>query len=77
MRFVYRFFFLALISILFFECQREVSYIGTADPGQTLLPNPISANLQGNVLDENGQPAANVVIKVGSEMAATDTKGYF
>jgi len=77
MRFVYRFFFLALISILFFECQREVSYIGTADPGQTLLPNPIRANLQGNVLDENGQPAANVVIKVGSEMAATDTKGYF
>ena len=77
MRSVNRFIVLALTCILFFQCQRELSYIGTADPGQTLLPNPIKANLQGNILDENGQPAANVVIKVGSEMTASDTKGYF
>ena len=77
MRSVNRFIVLALTCILFFQCQREVSYIGIADPGQTLLPNPIKANLQGNILDENGLPAANVVIKVGSEMTASDTKGYF
>jgi len=77
MRSVNRFIVLALTCILFYQCQREVSYIGTGDPGQTSLPNPVKANLQGNVLDESGQPAANVVIKVGTEITATDTKGYF
>jgi len=77
MRFINRFIVLALTCILFYQCQREVSYIGTSDPGQSQLPDPLKANLQGNVLDENGQPAANVVVKVGSEMTATDTKGYF
>jgi hypothetical protein len=77
MRSVNRFIVLALTCALFHQCQREVSYIGTGDPGQSQLPDPLKANLQGNVLDENGQPAANVVVKVGSEMTATDTKGYF
>jgi hypothetical protein len=54
-----------------------LSYVGTGDPGQVVLPSPVTANLQGNVLDENGQPAANVVINVGSEITVTDTKGYF
>jgi hypothetical protein len=77
MRSVNRFIVLALTCILFYQCQREVSYIGTGDPGQSQLPDPLKANLQGNVMDENGQPAANVVVKVGSEMTATDSKGYF
>jgi len=77
MRSIYRFIILILTSILFYQCQKEVSYIGSSDPGQLLLPSPLKANLQGNVLDENGQAAANVVIKVGSEITATDTKGYF
>jgi len=77
MRSVNRFVILALTCILFYQCQREVSYIGTGDPGQSQLPNPLKANLQGNVLDESGQPAVNVVIKVGTEITATDTKGYF
>jgi hypothetical protein len=33
--------------------------------------------LQGNVLDENGQPADNTVIKIGSQTTTTDLKGYF
>lgn len=77
MRSVNRFFILALTAILFYQCQKEVSYIGSGDPGQVILPNPLKANLQGNVFDENGQPAANVVVTVGSEIVATDTKGYF
>jgi hypothetical protein len=77
MRSAYRFFILALTAVLFYQCQREVSYIGSGDSGQVVLPSPVTANLQGNVLDENGQPASNVIIKVGSEIAATDTKGYF
>jgi hypothetical protein len=77
MRSVHRFIILALTAVLFYQCQREVSYIGTGDPGPATLPSPITAHLQGNVLDENGQPAANVVIKVGSEITATNDKGYF
>ncbi len=77
MRSVYLFVILVLSSILFFQCQKEISYIGSSDQGQVALPNPVRANLQGNVLDENGQPASNVVIKAGSEIAVTDTKGYF
>jgi hypothetical protein len=77
MRPVYRFVVLALTAVLFYQCQKEVSYVGSGDPGQVVLPNPLKANLQGNVLDENGQPAENVVIKVGSEFSTTDDKGYF
>ena len=77
MRSVHRFILLALIPVLFSQCQREISYIGTSDPGQVALPNPITAHLQGNVLDETGQPTANVVIKVGTEITATNDKGYF
>src|SRR5690242_5702259 len=77
MRPAHRFITLILIAVLFYQCQREVSYIGSSDPGQIALPNPITAHLQGNVLDENGQPAPNVVIKVGTEITATDDNGYF
>src|SRR6476646_5873205 len=77
MRTVYRFLLLALASIVFTRCQKELSYVGTGDPGQVVLPSPLTANLQGNVLDENGNPAANAVVSVGSQITATDSKGYF
>jgi hypothetical protein len=77
MRSVYRFLILAILPFLFYQCQREVSYIGTGDPGQVVLPSPLTAHLQGNVFDENGQPASNVTIKVGTEIEVTDAKGYF
>lgn len=77
MRSVYRFLLLAILPVLFFQCQRELSYVGSGDPGQVVLPSPLTANLQGNVLDENGQPAANVTIQVGSELTITNAKGYF
>jgi hypothetical protein len=77
MRSACRFIVLALTAVLFYQCQKEVSYVGTSDPGQTILPSPLKANLQGNVVDESGQPAENVVVKVGSEFTTTDAKGYF
>jgi len=55
-----------------------VKYIGSSDQGAgSSVPNPLLANLQGNILDENGQPAENAVIKVGSQTTTTDSKGYF
>ncbi|HEX6849611.1 MAG TPA: hypothetical protein VF144_21640, partial [Chitinophagaceae bacterium] len=77
MRHVHLFSLLTFIAVLFFQCRKDVGYIGSGDYGQELIPNPITANLQGNVLDENGQPAANVVIKAGTETTVTDNKGYF
>ncbi|MEJ7627802.1 MAG: hypothetical protein WKF35_13135 [Ferruginibacter sp.] len=67
---------LFLVSILFIQCQKEVSNIGAPDPVIT-LPNPITAKLQGNILDENGLPAAGVVVNVGLKTTTTNTTGYF
>src|SRR4051812_7914728 len=69
---------LILISTFFFNCQKEFSRTGldTATGGNN-LPDPVSATLQGNILDESGQPAAGVRITVGSKTAMTNALGYF
>jgi hypothetical protein len=49
----------------------------TPTPTGGTTPDPISARLQGNVYDENGQPAQGVTIKAGSQTTTTDAKGNF
>ena len=68
--------FLLVISVLFSQCQKEISHSGgtVANPA---VPNPITAIIQGNVTDENGQPTAGATIKVGSQSATTNAQGYF
>lgn len=68
---------LILISIIFFQCRKELSYIGQPDPGVSVNPDPISANIQGNIIDENDQPAAGVTITAGLSSAITDVNGFF
>ena len=52
---------LLLLSILFFQCQRDLSYYGASDnPASLSTPDPISAIIQGNVLDEMRQPSGAV-----------------
>ncbi len=70
------------VSIIAFNCQKEVRTIGGNNqlPGNgnnTITPSPITSTLQGNVLDENGKPANNVSIKAGTVLTTTDDKGYF
>ncbi|HEV8286957.1 MAG TPA: carboxypeptidase-like regulatory domain-containing protein [Chitinophagaceae bacterium] len=65
---------LSIISILSFHCQREPVF--TPDKGNQ-NPSPITATLQGNVFDENGQPAIGVAVKAGSKSAITNAHGYF
>lgn len=68
-----------LASLFFFQCQKDLSYIGTPDPviPDVILPDPIKTNLQGNIVDENNQPAAGVTIKVGTMTTITNSTGYF
>lgn len=40
-------------------------------------PNPITASVHGNIVDENGNPAPGVVVKVGTQNATTDADGHF
>lgn len=76
MRRISSLFTLVLASLFLVQCQRELSHTGTPDPG-VIVPQPLTATLQGNVVDENGQPASGVQIKVGSKTATTNASGYF
>lgn len=62
----------ACISIYFIACQKEISFTNPS-PGT----DPVTATIQGNVVDENGVPAPGATITVGSKTAVTDAKGYF
>jgi hypothetical protein len=79
MRYSHRLILLAIsCSLLFYQCQKETSFsLGNNTNGQVGSPSPLKANLQGNILDETGQPAANVTITVGTDITVTDDKGYF
>jgi len=79
MRRIYSALSLLFLSLFFLQCQREVSYVGGPDNpvGEIVLPDPITAALQGNVFDENGAPAAGVTVQAGSKTAVTDAQGYF
>lgn len=73
----------SILAIAFLSaCQREFSsdvYDATRGVSNSSIvkSEPIKANLQGNIYDENGQPAENVLIKVGSKNISTDVNGYF
>ena len=66
-----------ILSVLFFQCQKELHYIGGPDTGVSVTPDPIKASLQGNITDENDQPAAGVMVTAGASTAITDANGYF
>lgn len=64
---------IVLVAISTLHCQKEISF---TNPGPT-INNPVTATVQGNVVDENDNPAAGVTIKIGAKTAITDAKGYF
>jgi len=67
------------VSILFFQCQKELSGDAVPPPaGNSIVkPDPLTARLQGTVLNEAGQPTQGVTVKVGNQTATTDARGYF
>lgn len=68
---------LVIIAVLFFQCHKDLSYIGNPDPGVTVTPEPITANIQGTIADENGVPAAGVIVTAGISTTTTDASGFF
>jgi hypothetical protein len=73
---ILRFLTLALLSVIFFRCQKEVSdNFGTTPPVSG--SDPITTVLQGNVLDENSKPAMGVTVQVGNKTTTTNARGYF
>ncbi|HEY2721424.1 MAG TPA: hypothetical protein VGI82_06855, partial [Chitinophagaceae bacterium] len=68
------FVFLIFISIISFNCQKEVSYSHLAQGSNSSF---ISATLQGNIIDENGFAAQGVTIRVGNQTVISDSHGYF
>src|SRR6266508_2099355 len=63
-----------LISMISFDCQKEIGY-SYGNENQNL--SFIIATLQGNILDENGQPAIDVAITAGNKITTTNAHGYF
>jgi hypothetical protein len=77
MKRLYYIILLASISIFTFNCQKELSNSRGIPGIGNNNTNPITATLQGNIVDENGQPAAGVMVKVGTKTATTNARGYF
>jgi len=64
MKRIYYVLFVVTIVLISIECRKELSGENTF-PGQgNNQSSPISATLQGNIIDENDQPAGGVVVKV-------------
>lgn len=69
---------LLLLTFSFLHCRKELSYIGTPDPNPVVFtPEPLTATLQGNITDENNQPAAGVTVTASTQTAITNASGYF
>ena len=78
MRRIYSALGLLFFAVLFFQCQRELSNIGGPDGiGQIAAPDPITTDIQGNIVDETGVAAAGVTIQAGNKTATTNAKGFF
>jgi hypothetical protein len=63
---------IACFSLLAINCQKEISFTKS-----TTSKDPVTAILQGNVVDENDNPAQGVNITVGAKTTVTDANGYF
>lgn len=64
------------VSLFCIRCQKELSYVGGPD-NENSIPMPVTATIQGNILDENAAPVAGARITVGNDVVFTDTRGYF
>ncbi|MEO6723207.1 MAG: carboxypeptidase-like regulatory domain-containing protein [Ferruginibacter sp.] len=77
MKTIYHVLILVSVAAFSFNCQKELSRHPAFSAEENIQSSPITATLQGNVLDENGQPAAGVKISAGTKTSVTNANGYF
>jgi hypothetical protein len=77
MRLLIKLSIIAASVVLLGSCRKTIENSPVTPPVEPVLPDPITATLQGTVQDENGQLTSGVTIKVGSVIATTDSRGFF
>ncbi len=77
MKRIYYVLFVVIIILISIECRKELSGENAFLVQGNNQSSPISAALQGNIVDENDQPAEGVVVTVGTKTATTNSHGYF
>ena len=71
-----------LISILSLSCQKEVKD-DSLNPGSgggtgtTINPTPVTGNVTGKVVDNNGIAVAGAIVRSGNKSTVTDSRGLF
>jgi hypothetical protein len=70
---------LILSSILFYSCKKEGSIVTpiTKNSTEFQLSENVSASIAGTVVQENGNPAKNVMVRIGVYSTTTNDKGEF
>src|SRR4051794_12678281 len=58
------------------QCKKSQDVDNTTIPVVN-QPDPITATVKGNVVNENNLPVAGAIIKVGTTTVTTDATGYF
>lgn len=78
MKRIYSVLLLTIISVISFKCQKDFSGRNAFPGGQgNNQSSPITATLQGNILDENDQPVQGAVITTETKTVITNIHGYF
>lgn len=71
--------FQLLLVTLLFSCNRELASLNETPAARTTQtpPDPISAGLQGTVVDSANNPIPGANVVVGSQSTLTDNNGFF
>ncbi len=77
MKRIYHVILVIVIATISINCQKELSNDNPFPSQTNNQSSPIISTLQGNVLDENDQPATGVKISAGTKITITDSRGYF
>jgi hypothetical protein len=68
----------ALLLLLFFSCQKQISDDRVVTPGLPIdLTTKVSSSVSGFVTDENDAPVQSASVKVGMQTVTTDKYGFF
>lgn len=73
---------LAILVVVLLSCKKDKPFDNNGQPNEVAvgtlnLGTSVTADFQGRVVDESGNPVANVLITVGNKTASTDAHGLF